>query len=229
MQNNPYSNQGNPWKNNGNDYNNQKKLDENRKKQQYKQAAEEALDRIVRDYENAHINNLKNWKLDPSDKASVVRYSKRYWDTHFMSISVSVFIIAFILSFYTIYALLSIFVIFILREVFSQRILLTYLLNDHELTRKQISEIKDKIFYKQLKTTTTLIFTIILMLVTYGGYLITNTVFLTPYLQFEETQIAVQWLSKLAPFHIENELFAYVNVGSILMLMILKLYEKWSK
>lgn len=229
--NNPYSSQGSPWQNNNSqhDFNNQKKLDDDRKKQEYKRAAEEALDRIVRDYENALQNNLKNWRLDPADKATVVRYSKRYWDNQFMSFALFVLIITCVLSFYTPYAIVGIFSVFILREIFSQKVLLTYLLNDHELTRKQIEVIKDKIFFKQLKTLTTLTVAIVLMLLAYVAYMFTNTLFLTPYLQFHETHLAIQWLSKIAPFHVENELFAYVNIGSIMIMMLLKIYEKWSK
>ena len=137
---------------NNNDYQRQGHLDADRKKHSYKMAAEQALDHIARDYQNAQANNLENWKLDPSDKAAVVRYFKRYWDTQFISYSISIVIVTFVLSFYTKLAVFGIFGVFILREALSQQVLLTYLLNDHELTRKQITDIKDKIFYKQLKT-----------------------------------------------------------------------------
>jgi hypothetical protein len=214
---------------NNNDYQRQRQLDADRKKQAYKMAAEQALDHIARDYQNAQANNLENWKLDPSDKAAVVRYFKRFWDTQFISWTISILILTFILSFYTKLAVFGVLGVFILREALSQQVLLTYLLNDHELTRKQITEIKDKIFYKQLETSMTALMTVILMLVSYGSLLFTRSIYLAVDMSFEETQKLVCILSKPAPFHFDNELFAYFNVTSILILMLLKIYEKWSK
>lgn len=222
--------QENSWsKNNNSDYSRQKKLDDERKKQQYKMAAEQALDNIVNDYLNALANNLENWTLNSSDKASVVRYSKRYWDNSFFTSTLFVMLVTFILSFYSTFAVLGILVVFLLREVFSQRILLAYLLNDHELTRQQISVIKDKIFYKQLKTSFTAIITATLILLSYGCFFITKPIYLMQDISPDKIQKMVNILSKFYPFHLENELFAYINVGSILILILLKLYEKWSK
>lgn len=214
---------------NNNDYQRQRQLDADRKKQAYKMAAEQALDHIARDYQNAQANNLENWKLDPSDKAAVVRYFKRYWDTQFISFSISILILTFIVSFYSKWAVFGIFGVFVLREFFAQQVFLTYLLNDHELTRKQITEIKDKIFYKQLETTMTGFMTAILMLVSYSSSLVSKSIYLAKDMSFEEIQKLVSILSKPAPFHLDNELFAYFNVISILILMLLKTYEKWSK
>lgn len=222
---NNYSNSGQ----NNNDYQRQRQLDADRKKQTYKMAAEQALDHIARDYQNAQANNLENWKLDPSDKAAVVRYFKRFWDTQFISFSISILILTFIVSFYSKWAVFGIFGVFVLREIFAQQVFLTYLLNDHELTRKQITEIKDKIFYKQLETTMTGFMTAILMLLSYSSLLFSKSIYLAKDMSFEETQKLVSILSKPAPFHLDNELFAYFNVISILILMLLKTYEKWSK
>lgn len=225
---NPYSSQGSPWQNN-NDFNNQKKLDNERRKLSYKMSAEESLDRIVRDYQNAMQNNLSNWHLDPADKAAVVRYAKRYWDNQFLAYSMMVLVLTLLLSFYTVYAVVGILAVFILHEAFSQRILLTYLLNDHELTRKQISDIKDKIFFKQLKTTYVAGLTFVLSTISYVAYLISTPVFLEPYLHLDVTQKVIQILSKWYLFHIENELFVLINMIAIAILMLLKLYEKWTK
>jgi hypothetical protein len=223
------NNLSNNSRQNNNDYQRQRQLDADRKKQAYKMAAEQALDHIARDYQNAQANNLENWKLDPSDKAAVVRYFKRFWDTQFISFSISILILTFILSFYTKLAVFGILGVFVLREALSQQVLLTYLLNDHELTRKQITDIKDKIFYKQLKTSTTAIFAGILMFVSYSSSLVSKSIYLTQNMSFDEIQKLVSILSKPSPFYLENELFAYFNVTSILILMLLKIYEKWSK
>jgi hypothetical protein len=209
--------------------NNQKQLQNERQKLEYKYNCEQALDRIAHDFTSATKNKLDNWILNSSDKASVIRYYKRYWDNQFLLFALLIGFTSFILSFYTNYAFLSILIVFLLRELYSQKIFLTYYLNDHELTRKQISDIKNMIFYKQLKTISSAIFTVVLMLISFGSHTITNTVFTTPYLHSVEVQEAVKTLSKFYPFHVENELFAYVNIGSILILILLKLYEKWSK
>lgn len=228
MNNQSFNNYSNLGQNN-NDYQRQRQLDADRKKQAYKMAAEQALDHIARDYQNSQANNLENWKLDPSDKAAVVRYFKRYWDTQFISWTISILILTFILSFYTKFAVFGILGVFVLREALSQQVLLTYLLNDHELTRKQITDIKDKIFYKQLKTSTTAIFALVLMFVSYNVSLFSKSVYLTESMNFDQIQKLVSILSKPSPFYLNNELFAYFNVVSIMVLMLLKIYEKWSK
>jgi len=235
MQNhNPYSNNSpygnnNPYQSQNNDVDRQlqaqRKLEEERKKQQYKFQAEQSLDNIVHEFVSAQHNQLNKWNLNAGDKAAVIRYYKRYWDNQFISISILVTVITAILSFYTPLAFSGIFVVFLLRELYSQRIFLTYMLNDHELSRKQITEIKDKIFYKQLKTTTTLIFVLVLMAISIILYFYSNTIFLEP----EKYPKLIEILSKLSPFHPENELFAYTNIIAIFALLLLKTYEKWSK
>lgn len=207
----------------------QRKLNSEHLKQAYKLNCEQALDRIAHDFTSATKNKLDNWILNPSDKAAVIRYYKRYWDNQFLSLTLFVMFISFTLSFYTYYASFSILIVFLLQELYSQKIFLAYFLNDHELTRKNIADLKNMIFYKQLKTMSSVIFTIVLMLISYVSYTMTKTVFLTPYLHTTELHKIVQLLSKFYPFHIKNELFAYVNIGSIFILLLLKLYEKWSK
>ena len=231
---NPYSNQSpytvnNPYQNSNNDADRQiqaqRKLDEERKKQQYKFQAEQALDNIAHEFLSAKHNRLDKWSLNAGDKAAVIRYYKRYWDNQFVLLSILVMVTTAILSFYTPLAFIGIFVVFMLRELYAQRIFLTYMLNDHELSRKQITEIKDKIFYKQLKTTTTLIFTLFLMAISFVTYYYSTTIFIEP----AKYQKVIEILSKLSPFHPENELFAYINIVAIFALLLLKTYEKWSK
>jgi len=236
MQNNqnPYSNNSpysvqNPYQSSNSDMSQQiqeqQRLENQRRKQQYKFQCEEALDNITHEFLSAEHNRLDSWKLNAGDKATVVRYYKRYWDSKFVSWAFLALVITFISSFYTQYALIGIFMVFVLREMYAQRIFLIYLLNDHELTRKQITKLKDKIFYKQLKTTTTFVFSAILMMVSYLTYLYSSEVFLEP----EKYQKVVELLSGVVPFHVENELFAYTNIGARILLLLLKTYEKWSK
>ena len=203
----------------------QQRLENQRRQQQYKFQCEEALDNITHEFLSAEDNKLDNWELNSGDKATVVRYYKRYWDNKFVSLAFLTLLATLIVSFYTPYALFGIFIVFVLREIYAQRVFLTYLLNDHELTRKQITEIKDKIFYKQLKTTSTLAFAVLLMSLSYISYLYSVSIFLEP----EKYQKVIKILSKISQFYVENELFAYTNVGAIILLLLLKTYEKWSK
>lgn len=236
MQNNqsPYSNNSpytvnNPYQSSNNSADQQmqaqRRLDQERKQQQYKFQCEEALDNIAHEFLNVKQNKLESWNLNTGAKAAVVRYYKRYWDNKFVSLSLLTILVTFILSFYTKYALFGIFVVFVLREAYAQRVFLTYMLNDHELSRKQITEIKDKIFYKQLKTTTTLILTLLLMSISFVSYLYSIRIFIEP----EKYQKLIAILSKISPFYAENELFAYTNIAAIFILLMLKTYEKWSK
>ena len=203
----------------------QRRLDQERKQQQYKFQCEQALDTITHEFLSAEHNQLDNWNLNAGEKATVIRYYKRYWDNRFISLALLALVTTFILSFYTQYALFGIFVVFVFREAYAQRVFLIYMLNDHELSRRQIAEIKDKIFYKQLKTTTTLMLTLFLMGVGFVSYIYSRTIFIEP----EKYQKLIAILSKIAPFHSENELFAYTNIGAIFVLLLLKTYEKWSK
>jgi len=225
---NPYSVQ-NPYQSSNNDMNQQmkeqKSLENDRRKQQYKFQCEESIDNIVNEFQSAEHNQLESWKLNAGDKAAVVRYFKRYWDSKFVSLSLFIIVVTFILSFYTKYALSGIFFVFLAREAYAQRVFLTYMLNDHDLSRKQITEIKDKIFYKQLKTTTTLALTLFLMGISFFTYLYSFSIFVEP----QTHQKIIEILSKISQFYPENELFAYTNMGAILVLLLLKTYEKWSK
>jgi len=226
--NSPYSVQ-NPYQSSNNDMSQQRqeqqRLENERKKQQYKFQCEEAIDNIVHEFQSAENNQLESWKLNAGNKAAVARYFKRYWDNKFVSLSFFIIVVTFILSFYTKYALFGIFFVFFARELYAQRVFLTYMLNDHELSRKQISEIKDKIFYKQLKTTTTLALTLMLMGISFTSYIYSFSIFIEP----QTHQKIIEILSKISKFHAENELFAYTNIGAILVLLLLKTYEKWSK
>jgi len=225
---NPYSN-NNPYQsasdNTSQQMQTQRKLDQERKHQQYKFQCEESIDNIVHEFQSAENNQLESWNLNAGDKAAVVRYFKRYWDNKFVSLSFFIIVVTFILSFYTKYALFGILGVFIAREAYAQRVFLTYMLNDHELSRKQITEIKDKIFYKQLKTTTTLALTLFLMGISFTSYFYSFSIFI----ESQTHQKIIEILSKISQFHAENELFAYTNFGAILILLLLKTYEKWSK
>jgi len=236
MQNNhnPYSNNSpyticNPYQSSNNSADQQmqaqRRLDQERKQQQYKFQCEQALDSITHEFLSAEHNQLNSWNLNAGDKAAVVRYYKRYWDNKFISLSILATLATFIFSFYTQFAIFGIFVVFVLREAYAQRVFLTYMLNDHELSRKQIGKIKDKIFYKQLKTTTTLVITLFLMGISFISYFYSTIIFLEP----EKYQKLIDILSKISPFYAKNELFAYTNVIAIFILIILKTYEKWSK
>ena len=138
-------------------------------------------------------------------------------------------LVTFILSFYTEFAVAGIVVVFIFREMFSQTVMMRYLLNDHDLNKEQINELKDKIFYKQLQTSTTAILAATLIFISFSILMISEPIYLDTLFSVDRTQKIIEVLSKSYPFYITHELFAYFNVGSIMMLILLKLYEKWGK
>lgn len=201
----------------------QKRLDNERKKQQYKIQCELEFDEIAHQFLNSKNNEIKD-ELNVS-KAAIVRYYKRYWDASFLSSTLLILIATFFISFYTKYALFGVFLVFISRQIYSQNTFVRYFLNDHELNKKEMREIKEFIFYKQLKTSITFIISLLLMSISWVSYGYSTSVFIDS----EKWNKIIELLSKIKPFHIENELFAYINLIAIVILFLLKIYEKWSK
>jgi len=114
----PYSVQ-NPYQSSNSDtrqqMQEQKRLENQRRKQQYKFQCEKSVDNIAHEFLSAEHNKLESWNLNTGDKAAVIRYYKRYWDSQFVSLSLLIMVVTLILSFYTKYALFGIFGVFIVR------------------------------------------------------------------------------------------------------------------
>jgi hypothetical protein len=187
------------------------------------------LDEIVRDYKNAKNNDLKTFEIDASNQAAVVRHWKQYWYRYFFYYSMGLLVITFLVAFYSSYSVVGIFGVFVLSKIFSQKIYMWRMFNNHHLTRKEAYEIRDKIFSMQMKSSMLFFISIALMFCTYLSYFITKSLFIIKYTSCPYVEVTIDFLSKAGSFSIENELFAYANAVSILILLLLKLYEKWSR
>lgn len=72
----------NHW-NNQNQTSEQKRLQNQKIKQDYKSRAEDALDNIISEFNQAKTNQIVDWNPSSKDKAQITRYFKRYWDNNF--------------------------------------------------------------------------------------------------------------------------------------------------
>lgn len=201
----------------------QKRLQNQKIKQEYKSRAENALDNIISEHEQAKINQISDWNPNPKDKAQISRYYKRYWDNNFFAFATVTSIITFILSFYTCFAGLGILVVFILQFFLSQNSFLKYYFNDYQIEKEDFEYLKNKIFGKQLNILVTFIIAIVLTIFS----LIMNYYTIYMYINPERFSIYLNVLSRFYPFYVENELFAYTNIFSIFILILLKVIEKW--
>lgn len=223
--NNNNSNHFDPFQNwsNQNQASQQKRLQNQKIKQNYKSRAEDALDNIISEYNQSKTNQIADWNPSSKDKAQVTRYYKRYWDNNFFIYALLIGIITFILSFYTTFAVVGIVAVFVLKLTLSQDSFLKYFLNDHEIQKEDFEYLKNKIFGKQLDILTTFIITVILTIISFSVSFITIGIYIDP-LKFSKY---LNVLSYFYPFYMENELFAYTNVFSISILILLKVIEKW--
>ena len=201
----------------------QKRLHNLKIKQEYKSRAENALDNIISEHEQAKRNQIADWNPSSKDKAQITRYYKRYWDNNFFAYATVTSIITFILSFYASFAGLGILIVFILEFSFSQNSFLKYYLNDYQIEKEDFEYLKNKIFGRQLNILITCIIAIILTILS----LVMSFYTIGIYINSEKFSIYLNVLSRFYPFYMENELFAYTNVFSISILIFLKIIEKW--
>ncbi|WP_151948470.1 hypothetical protein [Aliarcobacter butzleri] len=223
--NNNNSNHFDPFQNwgNQNQASQQKRLQDKKIKQEYKSKAEDALDNIISEYNQAKTNQITDWNPSSKDKAQITRYFKRYWDNNFFMYAFLIGLITFIASFYTTYAVGGIVAVFVLKFTLSQNVFMNYFLNDHQINKDDVEYLKNKIFGKQLNVLTTFIITAILTMISFSVSFITIGIYIDPskFLSFENI------LSTWYPFIPDNELFAYTNIFSIFILIFLKIIEKW--
>jgi hypothetical protein len=224
MQNyNPYSSNNNPYQNNQNQFdeglNKQRQIIAEQTKLRYKSEAENALDNIVYEYQNAITNQIQNWKINISNKASIVRYYKRYWDNKAFMLSIIILFATFIASFYTKFAVIGILITFTVQYFYSAKYFFVYFTNDHELKKEDSNYLQNEIFGYQFNTKLILIVTSILTIVSViMGFYSSNI--LIDFTQYSK-------LVKILHLNIQNELFAYTNTFSIFILIIIKIVEKW--
>ena len=91
----------------------QKRLQNEKIKQDYKSRAEDALDNIISEFNQAKTNQITDWNPSSKDKAQITRYYKRYWDNNFFTYSLLIGIITFIASFYTDFAIIGLVTVFV--------------------------------------------------------------------------------------------------------------------
>ena len=221
--NNNNSNHFDPFQNWENQASQQKRLQNQKIKQEYKSRAEDALDNIIAENEQAKINQIPDWNPSSKDKAQITRYFKRYWVNNFFMYAVIIAIITFIASFYTTFAVVGIVAVFVLKLALSQNAFMKYFLNDHEIEKKDFEYLKNKIFGKQLNILTIFIITVVLTIMSFSVSFITIGIYIDP-LKFSKY---LNGLSYFYPFYMENELFAYTNVFSIFIMIFFKVIEKW--
>ena len=193
-----------------------------RKKQEYKNQNEKALDSIVAEVLNAQANGIAP-KINQADKSAVVRYFNRYWSTSFLLNAFALLVVTFIVSFFTQFATIGIFVVFILSLIYSHKTFLRIFLNDHGIKKFQIKEFEQNIFSLTLNNTYVFIMTLLFMGASVGSYYYTKALFI----KIEWLEPVIRFTSNFVTFYPQNELFAYVNTGSILMFMLLKTIERW--
>ncbi|WP_419677785.1 hypothetical protein ACN2EN_09640 [Aliarcobacter lanthieri] len=201
----------------------QKRLQNLKIKQDYKSKAEDALDNIISEFNQAKTNQITDWNPSSKDKAQITRYFKRYWDNNFFMYSFLIGLITLIASFYTTFALIGIVAVFVLKLSLSQNSFLKYFLNDHQIDKVDFEYLKNKIFGKQLNILSTFIITITLTMMSFIMSFYTIEIYINP-LKFP---FLINTLSRFYPFYVENELFAYTNIFSIFILIFLKVIEKW--
>lgn len=221
--NNNNSNNFDPFQNWENQASQQKRLQDKKIKQDYKSRAEDALDNIISQFNQAKTNQIQDWDPSSKDKAQVTRYFKRYWDNNFFMYAFLIGLITFIASFYTNFAVVGIVTVFVLKICLSQNIFMKYFLNDHQIEKKDMAYLKNKIFGKQLNVLTTFIITVVLTMISFTMSFYTIGI----YIDIEKTPFLSNLLSRWYPFISDNELFAYVNIFSIFILIFLKVIEKW--
>ena len=223
--NNNNSNNFDPFQNwgNQNQSSQQKRLQNEKIKQDYKSRAEDALDNVISEFNQAKTNQITDWNPNSKDKAQVTRYFKRYWDNNFFTYSFIIGLFTFLLSFYTTFAVIGIITVFILKVSLSQNVFMKYFLNDHQIEKKDMEYLKNKIFGKQLNVSTTFMITVVLTIISFSVSFITIGI----YIDIEKTPFLSNLLSRWYPFIPDNELFAYANIFSIFILIFLKVIEKW--
>lgn len=201
----------------------QKRLQNQKIKQDYKSRAEDALDNIISEFNQAKTNQITDWNPSSKDKAQITRYFKRYWDNNFFTYSFIIGLFTFLLSFYTTFSVIGIITVFILKASLSQNIFMKYFLNDHQIEKQDMEYLKNKIFGKQLNVLTTFIITTILTMISFTMSFYTIGI----YIDIEKIPFVSNLLSKWYPFIPDNELFAYTNIFSIFIIILLKVIEKW--
>jgi len=204
---------------NNNQNQDMKNLQDEQIQQQYKADAENALDNIIHDYSNAITNQLQSWNIDISDRAKIVRYYNRYWNRKAFLLSFLSLLVTFAASFYTIYAIAGIFIVFLIQYLFSAESFFALFTKDHEIAKEDLTYIQYEIFEYRSNSKLLMFEAVAFTIVSFVAYIYSSNILI----DFEHYQKLVHILH----INIDNELFAYANFLSILILIFTKIFEKW--
>ena len=134
-------------------------------------------------------------------------------------LSIIILFLTIIASFYTKFAVIGISITFSVQYFYGAKYFFAYFTNDHELKKDDSNYLQNEIFGYQFNTKLILIVTSILTIVSVIiGFYSSNI--LIDFTQYQK-------LVNILHLNTDNELFAYTNVFSILILIIIKIVEKW--
>ena len=222
--NNSYNNHHNPYGGNHNsDFEKQRRQMELQEQKKYKFEAEKSMDSIVQSYLSAQRNS-NDFYIDEADKSAINRYYNRYWSNKFVAISIFILCASFISAFYSNLAIFGILAVLVFFNLYSQSAYFQYFGNDIKLKSKNEDILKDLIFPNQLNSKTIVFLAIGMTLISYIVSFFTKPIFLIE----NDPSIVIKILHYFK-INFQNELFAYSVATSILILIFLKIYEKWSK
>ncbi|WP_123377860.1 hypothetical protein [Aliarcobacter butzleri] len=198
------------------------KMSEKRKiKQIYKIKMEESIDNIGRLSSNSKQNGYENYEISKDLISPIVRYYRNYWIKDMSLILLGLTFFIFISSFYTVYATLVLTGAFCLMYAYNEDFFMMKYFKILDISNFEIYDIRDVIFLKKYKLINNVILWITVSIISF----VTNI--FSPLLPnvFLNWDFDFSFLNFLGnEFIRSNEIYAYVNV--FLMLLILFLRRK---
>lgn len=199
-----------------------KKLQEQQVKQNYKFQAEKSIDSVIHSYISSK-RNKSDFNIDMENKSSINRYYNRYWSNDFIAIAMLILVLSFVASFYTTMAIFGILAVFVLFYSYSQGAYIRYFTNDANLNSADKETLKNLIFSNQLNLKVVGFLAGGMSVISYIISFFSRAI----YLNENDPSIVITVLHYFN-VNFQNELFAYSITVSILILILLKIYEIWS-
>lgn len=173
---------------------------------------------IANDFINSK-NNQTNWIINQSHKMMIHSYYRKHVDSTFISISILIAMLIAISSFFTIAAAVGAVVLSFIWMMYSKNRFTNKYLKDGDLDKNEKKNICNNIFKNQIKFKSVFILALILSSVNFVVYFYSIRLFIND--SFFKNFAIYDF-----KFSVENELFAYFNIFSILILLMLKFFEK---
>lgn len=218
----PLNNKFNLNQGNHNNMDRAKKLQEQQVKQNYKFQAEKSIDSVIHSYISSK-RNKSDFNIDMENKSSINRYYNRYWSNDFIAIAMLILVLSFVASFYTTMAIFGILAVFVLFYSYSQGAYIRYFTNDANLNSADKETLKNLIFSNQLNLKVVGFLAGGMSVISYIISFFSRAI----YLNENDPSIVITVLHYFN-VNFQNELFAYSITVSILILILLKIYEIWS-